>query len=106
MPDRNLIHDSEVDEHEQTGGSLADEVQAGPAQREALKRMIDQVLNTLTPRECEIIKLRYGLDHPHRHKLAQVSQLLGIPSGRIRQIEAKAVRKLQHPMRSRQLEGF
>ena len=76
------------------------------ATQEMLKDKIDQVLKTLTYREREIIKLRYGLGDGYTYTLEEVGRLFKVTRERVRQIEAKAVRKLQHPVRSRQLEGF
>ena len=74
--------------------------------QEMLKDKIDSVLKTLTYREREIIKLRYGLGDGYTYTLEEVGRIFKVTRERVRQIEAKAVRKLQHPVRSRQLEGF
>jgi RNA polymerase primary sigma factor len=76
------------------------------ATHEMLKEKIDQVLKTLTYREREIIKLRYGLGDGYTYTLEEVGRIFKVTRERVRQIEAKAVRKLQHPVRARQLEGF
>jgi RNA polymerase primary sigma factor len=76
------------------------------ASTEMLKDKIDLVLKTLTYREREIIKLRYGLGDGYSYTLEEVGRIFKVTRERVRQIEAKAVRKLQHPVRSRQLEGF
>ena len=76
------------------------------ATQEMLKDKIDQVLKTLTYREREIIKLRYGLGDGYTYTLEEVGRIFKVTRERVRQIEAKAVRKLQHPVRSRQLKGF
>src|SRR5215471_2986868 len=76
------------------------------ATQEMLKDKIDGVLKTLTYREREIIKLRYGLGDGYTYTLEEVGRIFKVTRERVRQIEAKAVRKLQHPVRSRQLEGF
>ncbi|MFG0334519.1 MAG: RNA polymerase sigma factor RpoD [Maioricimonas sp. JB049] len=76
------------------------------ATSEMLKDKIDQVLKTLTYREREIIKLRYGLGDGYTYTLEEVGRIFKVTRERVRQIEAKAVRKLQHPVRSRQLKGF
>jgi RNA polymerase primary sigma factor len=76
------------------------------ATHEMLKDKIDQVLKTLTYREREIIKLRYGLGDGYTYTLEEVGRIFKVTRERVRQIEAKAVRKLQHPVRARQLEGF
>jgi RNA polymerase primary sigma factor len=76
------------------------------ATNEMLKDKIEHVLKTLTYREREIIKLRYGLGDGYTYTLEEVGRIFKVTRERVRQIEAKAVRKLQHPVRSRQLEGF
>jgi RNA polymerase primary sigma factor len=76
------------------------------ATHEMLKEKLEQVLNTLTYREREIIKLRYGLGDGYTYTLEEVGKIFRVTRERVRQIEAKAVRKLQHPIRSRMLEGF
>ena len=76
------------------------------ATQEMLKDKIEHVLNTLTYREREIIKLRYGLRDGYVYTLEEVGKIFKVTRERVRQIEAKAVRKLQHPIRSRKLEGF
>ncbi len=76
------------------------------ATSEMLKDKIDTVLKTLTYREREIIKLRYGLGDGYTYTLEEVGRIFKVTRERVRQIEAKAVRKLQHPVRSKQLKGF
>jgi RNA polymerase primary sigma factor len=76
------------------------------AASEMLKDKIDTVLKTLTYREREIIKLRYGLGDGYTYTLEEVGRIFKVTRERVRQIEAKAVRKLQHPVRSKQLQGF
>ncbi len=76
------------------------------AMQKTLRDKIEQVLQTLTYREREIIKLRYGLGDGHTCTLDEVGRIFNVTRERVRQIEAKAVRKLQHPVRSRQLEDF
>src|SRR2546425_12929057 len=71
-----------------------------------LKEMTEQVLNTLTPREERIIKIRFGLEDGTEHTLEEVGQNFGVTRERIRQIEAKALRKLRHPGRNRPLRAF
>jgi RNA polymerase primary sigma factor len=91
------------------GDFIEDESAESPvnaATQEMLKDKIDQVLKTLTYREREIIKLRYGLGDGYTYTLEEVGRIFKVTRERVRQIEAKAVRKLQHPVRSRQLEGF
>ncbi len=91
------------------GDFIEDETAPSPirvAAKEMLKDKIEAVLDTLTYREREIIKLRYGLGDGYTYTLEEVGKLFNVTRERVRQIEAKAVRKLQHPVRSRQLEGF
>ncbi len=88
--------------HRRRHGRIAGEA----ATQEMLKDKIEQVLKTLTYREREIIKLRYGLGDGYTYTLEEVGRIFKVTRERVRQIEAKAVRKLQHPVRSRQLEGF
>ncbi|HEX4129140.1 MAG TPA: sigma-70 family RNA polymerase sigma factor [Pirellulales bacterium] len=71
-----------------------------------LRDKIENLLKTLTFREREIIKLRYGLGDGYTYTLEEVGRIFKVTRERVRQIEAKAVRKLQHPVRSKQLEGF
>ncbi len=71
-----------------------------------LKDKIEGLLKTLTYREREIIRLRYGLGDGYTYTLEEVGRIFKVTRERVRQIEAKAVRKLQHPVRSKQLEGF
>ncbi len=91
------------------GDFIEDESAESPvsaATQEMLKDKIESVLKTLTYREREIIKLRYGLGDGYTYTLEEVGRIFKVTRERVRQIEAKAVRKLQHPVRSRQLEGF
>jgi RNA polymerase primary sigma factor len=71
-----------------------------------LREKIEAMLKTLTFREREIIRLRYGLGDGYTYTLEEVGRIFRVTRERVRQIEAKAVRKLQHPVRSKQLEGF
>ncbi len=71
-----------------------------------LREKIENLLKTLTYREREIIRLRYGLGDGYTYTLEEVGRIFKVTRERVRQIEAKAVRKLQHPVRSKQLEGF
>jgi len=76
------------------------------ATQEMLKDRIDMVLKTLTYREREIIKLRYGIGDGYTYTLEEVGRIFKVTRERVRQVEAKAIRKLQHPVRARKLEGF
>ena len=76
------------------------------ATQEMLKDKIEAVLKTLTYREREIIRLRYGIGDGYTYTLEEVGRIFKVTRERVRQVEAKAIRKLQHPVRSRKLEGF
>jgi RNA polymerase primary sigma factor len=76
------------------------------ATQEMLKERIDQVLKTLSYREREIVKLRYGIGDGYTYTLEEVGRIFKVTRERVRQVEAKAIRKLQHPVRARKLEGF
>ena len=91
------------------GDFLEDEKAESPvnsAAQEMLKDKIEQVLKTLTYREREIIKLRYGIGDGYTYTLEEVGRIFKVTRERVRQVEAKAIRKLQHPVRARKLEGF
>jgi len=91
------------------GDFIEDEAVESPvvaASREMLKDRIENVLSTLTFREREIIKLRYGIGDGYTYTLEEVGRIFRVTRERVRQIEAKAVRKLQHPVRARRLSGF
>jgi RNA polymerase primary sigma factor len=91
------------------GDFIEDESAVSPvtaAAQEMLRDKIMAVLDTLSFREREIIKLRYGIGDGYTYTLEEVGRIFKVTRERVRQIEAKAVRKLQHPVRSRMLEGF
>ena len=91
------------------GDFIEDETAESPVEgagMEMLKDRIHSVLQTLSFREREIIKLRYGIGDGYTYTLEEVGRIFKVTRERVRQIEAKAVRKLQHPIRSRLLEGF
>ncbi len=71
-----------------------------------LKEQTERVLSTLTPREKEVIKMRFGLEDGSERTLAQIARPLAVSRERIRQIQAEALRKLRHPSRSRKLRSF
>ena len=91
------------------GDFIEDEKADNPvesATQEMLKDKIEQVLKTLTYREREIIKLRYGIGDGYTYTLEEVGRIFKVTRERVRQVEAKAIRKLQHPVRCRKLQGF
>ncbi len=97
----------EEDSH--LGDFLPDERALGPEEyttQEMLKEELDGVLLTLTDREEKVLRLRFGLDDGQCRTLEEVGQIFGVTRERIRQIEAKALRKLRHPSRSRKLKDF
>ncbi len=91
------------------GDFIEDERQDAPdnsASSEMLKKYMEDVLKTLTYREREIIKLRYGIGDGYTYTLEEVGRIFKVTRERVRQVEAKAIRKLQHPVRRRKLESF
>ena len=97
----------EEDSH--LGDFIPDEDTPAPADAASasiLRETIERELNTLTPREAHVIKLRYGLYDGRGHTLEEVGKEFNITRERIRQIESKALRKLRHPSRARHLRGF
>jgi RNA polymerase primary sigma factor len=71
-----------------------------------LSQRIEEVLKTLTYREREILKLRYGIGDGYTYTLEEVGRIFKVTRERVRQVEAKAIRKLQHPVRFRKLSSF
>jgi RNA polymerase primary sigma factor len=91
------------------GDFIEDESASNPSDtvtQDMLRHRIEQVLKTLTYREREIIKLRYGIGDGYTYTLEEVGRIFKVTRERVRQVEAKAIRKLQHPVRSRKLVGF
>jgi RNA polymerase primary sigma factor len=76
------------------------------ASKQLLKEQIDEVLSSLTHREQRVLVLRFGLEDGRSRTLEEVGQEFNVTRERIRQIEAKALRKLRHPSRSRKLKDF
>ena len=97
----------EEDSH--LGDFIEDQEAPAPAEQASfllLKEQLEEVLQTLTPRETRVLRLRFGLDDGKARTLEEVGQSFGVTRERIRQIEAKALRKLRHPSRSKKLKDF
>ena len=97
----------EADSH--LGDFVPDERTMSPEEyttSELLKEELDNVLLTLTEREEKVLKLRFGVEDGQCRTLEEVGQIFGVTRERIRQIEAKALRKLRHPSRSRKLKDY
>jgi RNA polymerase primary sigma factor len=97
----------EEDSH--LGDFIPDEEAQAPAEAASmrmLKEQLEDVLDTLTDREEEVLRLRYGLDDGRARTLEEVGRVFGVTRERIRQIEAKALRKLRHPSRSKKLKDY
>ncbi|GAA3404356.1 RNA polymerase sigma factor RpoD [Paenibacillus hodogayensis] len=91
------------------GDFIEDQDATAPADAaafELLKEQLEDVLDTLTEREENVLRLRFGLDDGRTRTLEEVGQVFGVTRERIRQIEAKALRKLRHPSRSKRLKDF
>ena len=97
------------DEDSELGMFIEDTLSPTPMQsayQSMLKEKIEEVLGTLTPREARVIRLRFGLDDGNAYTLEEVGEKFGLTRERIRQIEGKALRRLRHPRRSRQLKEY
>jgi RNA polymerase primary sigma factor len=108
---RPLSLESPVGEEEDTelGSFVEDESTPTPTQsayQNLLREKIEEVLSTLSPREARILRLRFGLHNGRPYTLEEVGQKFGLTRERIRQIEGKALRRLRHPRRSRQLRDY
>jgi len=91
------------------GDFIPDETQLSPvdqASRQLLKDHLDEVLSTLSDREARVLKLRFGLEGTKQMTLEEVGKVFGVTRERIRQIEAKALRKLKHPSRRKKLQDY
>ena len=96
-------------EDSQFGDFIEDERQETPSETatsEMLRSRINDVLKTLTYREREILKLRYGIGDGYTYTLEEVGRIFNVTRERVRQVESKAIRKLQHPVRRRRLSSF
>ena len=96
-------------EDSQFGDFIEDERQHAPSETatsEMLRSRINDVLKTLTYREREILKLRYGVGDGYTYTLEEVGRIFKVTRERVRQVESKAIRKLQHPVRKRRLASF
>ena len=96
-------------EDSQFGDFIEDERQQAPSETatsEMLRVRINDVLKTLTYREREILKLRYGVGDGYTYTLEEDSRIFTVTLERVRQVESKAIRKLQHPVRKRRLSSF
>ena len=101
------INDDEEDS--ELGMFVEDQQTPSPIQSaytKMLREKIETVLETLPPREARILRLRFGLENGHTYTLEEVGQKFGLTRERIRQIESKALRRLRHPRRSRQLKEY
>ncbi len=97
----------EEDSH--LGDFIEDEEALAPAEAASfflLREQLDEVLDTLTPREKKVLQLRFGLNDGRSRTLEEVGNVFGVTRERIRQIEAKALRKLRHPSRSKKLKDY
>ncbi len=97
------------EEDSELGSFLEDESAPTPTQsayQNLLREKLEEVLNTLTPREARILRLRFGLHNGEQYTLEEVGQKFGLTRERIRQIEGRALRRLRHPRRSRHLRDF
>jgi len=95
--------DSHLGDFIEDGEALAP---ADAASQMLLREQLEDVLKTLTPREEKVLSLRFGLDDGRARTLEEVGQEFGVTRERIRQIEAKALRKLRHPSRSKKLKDY
>jgi RNA polymerase primary sigma factor len=98
-----------AEETSSLGDFIEDETVPGPADetsRQLLREQMKDILDSLTVRERRVLRLRFGLDDGQSRTLEEVGQKMGVTRERVRQIEAKALRKLRHPLRSRKLKDY
>lgn len=104
-----LEHPVGEEEDSELGSFIEDDTTPTPTQSvydNLLREKVEEVLATLTPREARILRLRFGLQNGRSYTLEEVGQKFGLTRERIRQIEGKALRRLRHPRRSRQLRDY
>ncbi len=104
-----LEHPVGEDEDSELGNFIENDSEVTPAQSahdNLLREKIEEVLSTLTPREARILRLRFGLQNGRCYTLEEVGQKFGLTRERIRQIEGRALRRLRHPRRARQLRDY
>jgi RNA polymerase primary sigma factor len=97
------------EEDNELGSFIEDDTTPTPTQsayQNLLREKVEEVLSTLTPREARILRLRFGLQNGRSYTLEEVGRKFGLTRERIRQIEGKALRRLRHPRRSRQLRDY
>ena len=104
-----LEHPVGKDEDSELGAFIENDREPNPSESaysKLLKEKIEELLDTLTPREARILRLRFGLQNGHSYTLEEVGQKFGLTRERIRQIEGRALRRLRHPRRSRKLRDY
>jgi len=97
------------DEDSELGSFIENENAPAPGDATAsvlLKEKLEELLSTLTPREARILRLRFGLQNGRAYTLEEVGKKFGLTRERIRQIEGRALRRLRHPRRARQLRDY
>jgi RNA polymerase primary sigma factor len=97
------------DEDSHLGDFIEDQATLAPAEaalHNSMHEVVKEVLDSLTPREAKVLRMRFGVEMNTDHTLEEVGKQFDVTRERIRQIEAKALRKLRHPSRSEQLRSF
>ena len=100
---------NDEDEEAELGMFVEDKITPSPMQStysKMLRGKIEEVVDSLPPREARILRLRFGLENGRTYTLEEVGQKFGLTRERIRQIESKALRRLRHPRRARQLRDY